>query len=1239
MKAYKLLFLIVLAVFLADPALVNPQDLDPLLLDDQDQLLAALGLDEVAGDDNLINLTVTLDDAGAGIVSGYAIDFDITQSVFELLKNGGLKFAFPAGFNLYQIQTIGITDNYEPLDLGVESFRIADQLLTVNLQQARLDDGIVVDVEYVHVTISINSIGNPSQAGDYQLATVAFKQNNAIVAGPTFSNVFTIYANNVVSISVTPSGDFTLKAGEIQQFSAEGFDQLGNKLEGLVFSWSLNCDDCIGFFEDSTLYATTTGQARAVAIVGDAIGYSGLITVESGDLDRMDLAISDIQFVGYPFRGTARIALYDAYDNPKTDYSLSAEPISLVTSDGTLTPAVLSDDNLIADGVIDIIPVGVVYSGFSADAAIFTDNGQVASNSVQVSFNAYDILDALDFDGQTVSRVFAGQATAVWVVVQNSGNIRSSEDVVITAKLNSATDPTVTTFSPGPVGSADTIEILLPVVAEGVEEDVLTLTADAKFTLNSVSYTTQSLAEYAVDVLEADEFTVVEGSFRPDTILGGLPFDISFDVFVGSFYGQIDSTYLAVQLVSASGGGVLTTLYEGYPEHSSFHGGIISYDGLTAILNDASVPVDTWHPVRLDYRIYSSGNLFTLQDNLPDSMFVLPPIELTEDVSSLMPTTVSANSDAAFRFEVNLANTFSLGYAVERSSFTVTGTGFSTTTSMSLATQVIEPGANEFVTERMYIPASQLGGELTIQAVIGYTVPGIPDEMTFVTDFEGMLIPVTALPVIQIQSVDVLAPNAPMVNTDQPFQVSVVVANISETPANSLQLRLSSDGGSIFDSEPPTIVLAGNDTTEVIWDITAGPAANSAEIFVADVLPDGISILPPVDNVALVTIETPAELNLTYSVFGAENGLIDYGNDFNLTVELINSGAAQVTDAEYLLVTEGLDADGPDSLAGRISVSRHIDFSFVAPQRDTTIRLEFTLTNVPLDINTALRADIGDTSFAITIRVIAAEASLLFKVTPLGTNLVLPGRAKELVQFDLTNTGISSVAVMQLERIVLFVHDPNGNPLDVMSIFDIGNTGFYEDGQLVSQLTAGNDLMAFSFDQFIINPQQTRSLILTVQFKVTSVPSVVLELAQDGVVAHFTEGPNAGLAPAIISDGEEGEPLLVQALAVKQASLTGSFIAETNPFNPDDPSVSPLHLTYELPENAAVEFRIFTLTGEEVYSRDFEAGANGGTSGENVIEWDGCNNEGYVVLNGVYVALVHNTVTGEMARLKIAVVK
>ena len=72
----------------------------------------------------------------------------------------------------------------------------------------------------------------------------------------------------------------------------------------------------------------------------------------------------------------------------------------------------------------------------------------------------------------------------------------------------------------------------------------------------------------------------------------------------------------------------------------------------------------------------------------------------------------------------------------------------------------------------------------------------------------------------------------------------------------------------------------------------------------------------------------------------------------------------------------------------------------------------------------------------------------------------------------------------------------------------------------------------------------------------------------------------------------------------------------------------------------SVEFKIFTLIGEEVYSHSIPAGAAGtAPEQEHFLEWDGRNDAGHNVLNGVYLAWIRVEATGQEATLKLAVVK
>ena len=122
--------------------------------------------------------------------------------------------------------------------------------------------------------------------------------------------------------------------------------------------------------------------------------------------------------------------------------------------------------------------------------------------------------------------------------------------------------------------------------------------------------------------------------------------------------------------------------------------------------------------------------------------------------------------------------------------------------------------------------------------------------------------------------------------------------------------------------------------------------------------------------------------------------------------------------------------------------------------------------------------------------------------------------------------------------------------------------------------------------------------------------------------------------PAPISDTEIQFTVVVDVEGV--TDFEHSFIVENNPFNP---TRGPVTFVYNLSGASDVEFNIFTVTGEEVYSKTYLSGTEGGKAGTNQIQWDGRNSNRDIVLNGVYVTTLNVLATGEKASLKLAVLK
>jgi hypothetical protein len=352
-------------------------------------------------------------------------------------------------------------------------------------------------------------------------------------------------------------------------------------------------------------------------------------------------------------------------------------------------------------------------------------------------------------------------------------------------------------------------------------------------------------------------------------------------------------------------------------------------------------------------------------------------------------------------------------------------------------------------------------------------------------------------------------------------------------------------------------------------------------------------------------------------------------------VRLDNLGQADVSDVEYKLTTGGVDFITNDSLTGVLSTNNQLNLLFKAPSFDTSVVFEFTLTSTPLDLNTEQPAIIGDTLFTFPIRVELLRSELLIDASIVGSNLIVPGRDKELLQVTLSNQGSSSLSDITLYRLFLSFRNEDNELVDVEDILDLQRTKFVENGADVDAALFGGDRLTAYFSNFTINPQATRSISLVASVVEASVPPVTLVFESDNVEARYLEGPYVGDTVSIVT--LSGDHLLVsQTYVTRGEDFEESFLIKDNPFNPN---TSPAEFSYELQQPSSVEFRVFTLTGEEVYALDIIEGESESTTGEHILTWDGRNNEGNLVNSGVYIVSLKVLASGDKASIKVAVVK
>ena len=183
-----------------------------------------------------------------------------------------------------------------------------------------------------------------------------------------------------------------------------------------------------------------------------------------------------------------------------------------------------------------------------------------------------------------------------------------------------------------------------------------------------------------------------------------------------------------------------------------------------------------------------------------------------------------------------------------------------------------------------------------------------------------------------------------------------------------------------------------------------------------------------------------------------------------------------------------------------------------------------------------------------------------------------------------------------------------------------------------------SDRLVLEFDDYRLGPGDEDSLVFRTIVKQGAPEGFRVLLERTAISAVFTSGPQAGQAVSVSSPSGQANIIANTFATIDDRSAQGSFKMRFNPFNPLEADAE---FKFYLPKPSKVEFRIFTLTGEEVLSRIYPAGDLSPGAGDQMVtlRWDGRNEQNELVLNGVYIAWLRIVSTGDEATLKVAVVK
>jgi len=990
-------------------------------------------------------------------------------------------------------------------------------------------------------------------------------------------------------------------------------------------------------------YLFKTGQAR-LGIDSDTGIIEINVEVLPAELSDLSLGIPSTQFIANEFIGSASITAIDLYGNIKTDFDAELSPVTITVSRGEMTPDVLNSTGDFTDGVADLTDIGLMYIGEAGAVQVYVGTDEVTSNWVNLHFNGI-IQDILRTLPDTVRTGFKGQFMAS---LYNPGNLAPYSPITYELYFVSCTDNcTITgTVDSLPVGDSTQVSFLVDITNDLNlnENDTFMVVMRADYVYGDDTYTVSVVHEKPIVVLESVLFEYVENSLSHDTVLSPSNIDkISLQLRPGEGY-ELDRPRIATHLFVGDGDSEWYELY--YSVLSTYQTG--DTDIITLSFSNIEVPdlyelgwaTERYGYLRMEGSLYDDGWYVMVPLENFDSVMVLYPFELEYSDGSVTPD--SAMAGYACQFELDVELTGSPDFVLDRyqSRFELYDNDTLVMVTLLSEAYTLTEGRNHIVTSDIYIPDRFGGSSLTPRLILdGYELYARRvDTVFFNNESISILEHVATTPELRILSADLIAPNPPFLNHGQEFGILVAVENLSDYDVDSISLLILSEDGSDTFSVESDISISGHDGLQMTFMMEAPQTSTSLFVYKAVLAaPEAVTILPPEDNVVGVQVQSPAEIELTYTLNDVYGDFVEYGQIFSIDVRLDNSGEASAGPGQITLITDGVDFGVDDTTSIALETGDVGTWQLTAPSKTVTANLQLLITYIPTDNNTALPAVVNVDSVSITINVgSTASDELVGAVIVSPTPLIIPGESYELLGLEFCNKTGDSLSQIGLKSIILEITDQHGYIIPAEDIVLPATAGFKNDDSIITTAELYGERLRLNFNNFRLYPQVAD----TIYFFARINPEIKakgfgVQVDSRDIKAAYVTGPRVNQIVPVTGKFESNFKVLSNFIIVS-VGLENSFAVRNNPFNPEQGEAE---FAYYLNQDSDVEMTVYTLLGEKVYNKYYSAGSEGGRQGDNNVSWNGCNDEGRMVLNGVYIIVVEAKRTCESYKLKLAVMK
>ena len=410
---------------------------------------------------------------------------------------------------------------------------------------------------------------------------------------------------------------------------------------------------------------------------------------------------------------------------------------------------------------------------------------------------------------------------------------------------------------------------------------------------------------------------------------------------------------------------------------------------------------------------------------------------------------------------------------------------------------------------------------------------------------------------------------------------------------------------------------------------------------------------------ATLIIQQKAKLALSdpliLPVTVANSGLISQGQEVQISLKPVYapkknslqyaklSDTGSVTLDTVLIAKQGFQLIGTPITQSFSDTGKVLSWRLKAPYVNLTTNLTFKFGHPPLDANTKTVADIDKDLGIVSVPVRVRQKTITIKAEALAsqdTNLTRGQTNVPLFSFTVSNKEFDDP--LHVSAVQLAFYATNENPdennllspkalaimfksLQVMDYDDF--QGLAKKGRLAKTAVSYADLqitdttanpVSVPFDKVAdIEAGGEKKLIIVAQFQNNVVNRVFRAHLRQVVVYDFNPDRPLNTADEQGQKLADSDQLTSKAFTLVSTDPKEAFGNYPNPFGRQ---YAYTNIAFLLEKDSDVDIRIFTLTGDLVWSKKL-TGLHRGFY-DRLVKWDGKNDKGQTVLNGVYLGVI-----------------